>query len=200
MRTLTSLLLVLLASGMFTYGFAEDKTKQGKENPVVVLETSLGDITIELWAEKAPITTNNFLRYVEDNFFDNTIFHRVIDNFMIQGGGFTPDMKQKTTHEPIKNEASKELENKRGTIAMARTSDVNSATSQFFINVVDNDFLDHKNATSQGFGYAVFGQVVDGMDVVDKIKDVKTTRFGHFQDVPAEPVVIKRAYKAEKDE
>lgn len=159
-------------------------------NPVVVMETSEGTIKIELWADKAPSTVSNFLRYVDSNFFDGTIFHRVISDFMIQGGGLTPDMKQKKTGDPIKNEAAAELKNNRGTIAMARTSLVNSATSQFFINVVDNDFLNHRDKTPMGFGYAVFGQVVEGMDVVDRIRQVKTTSFGPHQDVPAIPVMI----------
>ncbi|NSW87937.1 MAG: peptidyl-prolyl cis-trans isomerase [Syntrophobacteraceae bacterium] len=159
-------------------------------NPVVVMETSEGTIKIELWADKAPGTVSNFLRYVDSNFFDGTIFHRVISDFMIQGGGLTPDMKQKKTGDPIKNEAAAELKNNRGTIAMARTSLVNSATSQFFINVVDNDFLNHRDKTPMGFGYAVFGRVVEGMDVVDRIRQVKTTSFGPHQDVPAIPVMI----------
>ncbi len=160
------------------------------KNPVVVMETSEGAVKIELWADKAPISVKNFLRYVDEGFYAGTVFHRVISNFMIQGGGMTPDMKPKKTRDPIKNEASPELKNTRGTIAMARTNIVNSATSQFFINVVDNDFLDHKNKTPAGFGYAAFGQVIDGMDVVDKIKDVKTTSVGPHQDVPVTPVVI----------
>lgn len=159
-------------------------------NPVVVMETSEGTIKIELWADKAPGTVSNFLRYVDSNFFDGTIFHSVISDFMIQGGGLTPDMKQKKTGDPIKNEAAAELKNNRGTIAMARTSLVNSATSQFFINVVDNDFLNHRDKTPMGFGYAVFGRVVEGMDVVDRIRQVKTTSFGPHQDVPAIPVMI----------
>ena len=163
----------------------------GQENPVVVLETSEGTIKIELWQNQAPATVRNFLRYVDEGFYDGTIFHRVISDFMIQGGGLTPDMKTKKTRDPIKNEAKTELKNERGTIAMARTNLVNSATAQFFINLEDNDFLDHKSKTPDGFGYAVFGKVIEGMDVVDKIKGVKTTSFGQFQDVPASPVVIQ---------
>jgi len=155
------------------------------------METSEGTIKIELWPDKAPATVKNFLRYVDDGFYDGTIFHRVISNFMIQGGGLTPDMKTKKTRDPIKNEATPELKNEVGTIAMARTSLVNSATSQFFINVENNDFLDHKDKTPSGFGYAVFGKVVEGMDVVEKIKNVKTTSFGQHQDVPAGPVIIE---------
>ena len=141
----------------------------------VTVKTSLGEITIELDEDKAPITVKNFLSYVNDKFYDGTIFHRVIDGFMIQGGGFTPEMTQKPTSPPIKNEAGNGLKNLRGTITMARTSVVDSATSQFFINVADNDFLNHRNESSEGFGYAVFGRVTDGMDVVDRIKKVSTT-------------------------
>jgi len=169
---------------------AEEKIKK-EENPVVLMKTSMGNIKIELYPDKAPITVENFLSYVDKGFYDGTIFHRVINGFMIQGGGFTPDMQQKKTDHPIKNEASNGLKNRRGTIAMARTNVVDSATCQFFINVVDNPFLDFKNETPQGYGYCVFGKVIDGMDVVDKIKTVKTTTKGFHKDVPAEPVVIK---------
>ena len=155
------------------------------------MKTSEGSIRIELWADKAPITVKNFLEYVDEGFFNGTIFHRVIDNFMIQGGGFTADMKQKDTHAPIKNEASADLKNDVGTIAMARTGVVDSATSQFFINVSNNVSLNHRDESPQGFGYAVFGKVIEGMDVVDKIKKVQTTSYGMHQDVPAKPVVIE---------
>jgi cyclophilin family peptidyl-prolyl cis-trans isomerase len=154
------------------------------------METSEGTVKIELWADKAPGTVTNFLRYVDDASFDGTIFHRIIPDFMIQGGGLTPDMKPKKTRDPIKNEASPDVKNERGTLAMARTSLVNSATSQFFINVVDNPFLNQKNKTPTGFGYCVFGKVIEGMDVVDRIKDVKTVSFGQHENVPAMPVVI----------
>lgn len=176
---------------MLTLVFANGEEIKKKVNPVVVMETSEGTIKIELWEDKAPITVKNFLRYVDEKFYNGTIYHRVISDFMIQGGGFTPDMKQKDTHEPIKNEASAELKNNRGTIAMARTNVVDSATAQFFINVKDNDFLNHRDNTPQGFGYVVFGKVIEGMDVVDKIKGVKTTTVGHFSDVPVTPVIIK---------
>jgi len=172
-------------------GIAGEEKMNQPENPVVVVDTSEGAIRIELWADKAPITVKNFLRYVEEGFYDGTIFHRVIDNFMIQGGGFTQDMNQKQPHEPIKNEASSEVKNDRGAIAMARTGIVDSATSQFFINVKDNDFLNHKDNTPPGFGYAVFGKVIEGMDVVDKIKKVQTATAGPHQNVPVTPVVIK---------
>lgn len=163
----------------------------GEENPVVLMETSLGNIKIELDQAKAPITVKNFLSYVDEKFYDGTIFHRVIGNFMIQGGGFTADMQQKRAKAPIKNESGNGLKNMRGTLAMARTNIVDSATAQFFINVVDNDFLNHQSTTPQGFGYAVFGKVIEGMDVVDKIKAVKTGSKMGFSDVPAETVVIK---------
>jgi cyclophilin family peptidyl-prolyl cis-trans isomerase len=159
-------------------------------NPIVLLETSLGSIRVELWADKAPKTVENFLSYVDEKFFDGTIFHRVIDGFMIQGGGMTPDMRQKSTHKPVQNEARADVPNARGTIAMARTNVVDSATAQFFINVADNDFLNHRDKTPAGFGYAVFGKVIDGMDVVDKIKAVKTTNSGGHQDVPEKAVTI----------
>lgn len=163
------------------------------DNPQVRLETSHGNIVIELDAEKAPVTTENFLTYVKDQFYDLTTFHRVIPNFMIQGGGFMEDMMQKATRDPIKNEADNGLLNKRGTLAMARTPDPDSASSQFFINLRDNDFLNYTAPTSQGWGYAVFGKVVEGMDVVDSIAQVNTTnKMGHA-DVPEEPVVIKSA-------
>lgn len=165
-------------------------SKSEAVNPKVKLETNQGDIIVELYPEKSPITVDNFLNYVSTNFYDNTIFHRVIGNFMIQGGGFTPEMEQKETREPIKNEANNGLSNKRGTIAMARTQIVDSATCQFFINVVDNNFLDFKNDSPQGYGYCVFGQVIEGIDTVDKIREVETTSHGYFNDVPAEPVII----------
>jgi peptidyl-prolyl cis-trans isomerase B (cyclophilin B) len=161
-------------------------------NPVIRMETSLGPITLELAADLAPITVANFLEYVADGFFDGTIFHRVIPEFMIQGGGMTADMAQKPSRAPIRNEAGNGLKNLRGTIAMARTSVVDSATCQFFINVVDNAFLDHRDTSAGGFGYAVFGRVTDGMETVDKIQQVKTANRAGHQDVPAEPVVIER--------
>ena len=157
----------------------------------VKLETSMGDIVVELNQEAAPVTVKNFLRYVEESFYDGTIFHRVIPNFMIQGGGFTADMRRKETHEPIINEANNGLKNERGTIVMARTNNPNSATSQFFINHKDNDFLNY--VENRNPGYAVFGRVVEGMETVDKIAAVKTMRKGPFADVPVEPVVIKTA-------
>jgi len=160
---------------------------------MVKLSTNLGAITLELDAERAPETVKNFLQYVKDGHYDNTVFHRVIDGFMIQGGGFEPGMRQKATRAPIQNEAANGLKNARGTIAMARTGDPHSATAQFFINVADNAFLNHTAPSGQGWGYCVFGRVTDGMDVVDKIKGVRTGSKGMHKDVPVEDVVIERA-------
>jgi cyclophilin family peptidyl-prolyl cis-trans isomerase len=162
-------------------------------NPKVILNTTLGALTVELLADQAPITVQNFLGYVDAGFFDGTIFHRVIPGFMVQGGGFTADMRQKPTRASIKNEADNGVKNTRGTLAMARTSDINSATAQFFVNLVDNGFLDHGG---RDFGYAVFGRVTAGMDVVDAIAKVKTGRKGSHGDVPLEPVVIQRVARA----
>lgn len=164
---------------------------------MITMKTNYGDIVIELDTEQTPITAENFLNYARNGFYDGTIFHRVIDGFMIQGGGFTSDMQQKDTNDPIENEADKAESNLRGSIAMARTSDPHSATAQFFINVSDNLFLDHKNKSADGWGYCVFGRVVDGMDVVDKIKAVATTSRAGHQDVPAEEVVIKEVKVSE---
>ena len=160
-------------------------------NPKVLMETSKGNITIELYEQEAPITVKNFLSYVSDGFYNNLIFHRVIPNFMIQGGGFDAKMNQKPVKDPIKNEARRGLNNKRGTLAMARTNVINSATGQFFINLINNDFLNHKDSSSSGFGYAVFGEVIDGMDVVDSIGKSRTHAFGMFRDVPIKEIFIK---------
>ncbi|MER3416587.1 MAG: cyclophilin [Gemmataceae bacterium] len=176
------------------YSVAQEK---GGKNPVVVMETSLGTIKIELFEAQAPITVKNFLQYVDDKFYDGTIFHRVIDNFMVQGGGYEPGMKEKKTRPPIKNESANGLSNERGTIAMARTSDPDSATAQFYINVVDNKFLDKSNARD-GVGYCVFGRVIEGMDVVDKIRKVETRTFGSFQNVPVRDVIIKSARRVQQ--
>jgi cyclophilin family peptidyl-prolyl cis-trans isomerase len=183
------LLGVAAAVMVFTFGCPADK-KNYEGRTMVKLETTKGDIVIEVNETAAPVTAANFLQYVKDGFYDGTIFHRVKPNFMIQGGGFTPDMKQKTTRPPIVNEAKNGLKNKRGTIAMARTNDPGSATAQFFINHVDNAFLDY---SARDPGYAVFGQVVEGMDVVDAIAKVKTGIKDMFQDVPVETVIIKSA-------
>ena len=162
-------------------------------NPKVEMETSKGKFVIELFPEKAPETVKNFLNYVEAKYYDGTIFHRVIPNFMIQGGGFTSDMKRKSAGAPIKNEADNGLKNDRGTIAMARTGDPHSATAQFFISSVNNDFLNHKSKTQQGWGYVVFGKVITGMDVVDAISASKTVTRGGYRDVPAKTIQINSA-------
>lgn len=166
------------------------------ENPVVQIETSLGNIKVELFQDKAPITVKNFLGYVEDKHYDGTIFHRVIPTFMIQGGGFKPGMAEKDTKEAIQNESANGLSNLRGTLAMARTPRPHSATAQFFVNVKDNTFLD-KNKAQDGFGYCVFGRVTEGMDVVDKIKAVATATKGDHENVPTEDVVIKSIRRVE---
>jgi peptidyl-prolyl cis-trans isomerase B (cyclophilin B) len=173
----------------------ETATTPEETHPMVTLKTSKGDITLKLFEDKAPISVANFLAYVDSGHYAGTIFHRVIPNFMIQGGGFTPDMQQKSTREPIKNEAQNGLANKRGTIAMARTQIIDSATSQFFINVVDNQGLNYKSPDMQGFGYCVFGEVVEGMDVVDAIRAVPTGRKGPHGDVPLETVEILEAVR-----
>ena len=160
---------------------------------MIKLHTNHGVITLELFEDKAPETAANFKEYVKSGHYDNTVFHRVINNFMIQGGGFEPGMKQKSTRAPIKNEANNGVGNKNGTVAMARTMEPHSASAQFFINVADNDFLNHSAPTVQGWGYCVFGQVVDGMDVVNKIKAVPTTMRAGHQDVPSDDVIIEKA-------
>ena len=161
-------------------------------NPMVLMETSSGDILLELFEDKAPVTVANFLRYVDEEFYNYTIFHRVLKDFMIQGGGLGVRMDEKATHEPIQNEAGNGLKNTRGTIAMARTSEPHSAAAQFFINLVDNDFLDHEDDTPENFGYCVFGKVEDGMDVVDKIAKLKVKAQGEHEAVPLDMVVITR--------
>ncbi|HFB66535.1 MAG TPA: peptidyl-prolyl cis-trans isomerase [Aeromonadales bacterium] len=163
---------------------------------MVVFETNKGNFTLELFPEKAPKTVENFLNYVRKGFYDNTIFHRVIPNFMIQGGGFEPGMSQKATDEQIENEADNGLSNETGTVAMARTGDPHSASCQFFINVKDNNFLDFQNESPQGYGYCVFAKVVDGMDVIEKIRDVETSSSGMHQDVPVDDVIINKAYES----
>ena len=159
-------------------------------NPLVLMETAMGEVIIELFEDKAPETVKNFLTYVDAEHYDGTIFHRVIAGFMIQGGGMTGMMKEKTTGAPVKNEADNGLKNERGTVSMARTMDPHSATAQFFVNVVDNTFLNHSAPTNKGWGYCVFGKVAEGMDVVDKIRKVRTKTAGMHSDVPAEPVYI----------
>lgn len=163
------------------------------DNPQVLIKTNHGDITVELFAAKAPKTVDNFLTYVNEGHYNGTIFHRVIKDFMIQGGGFTADMQQKPTHAPVENEADNGLRNTIGTLAMARTNDPHSATAQFFINTMNNDFLDFREKTPRAWGYAVFGRVIDGMKVVNDIRSVKTGNRAMHQDVPAEDVVIESA-------
>ncbi len=165
---------------------------QAADNPVVRMTTSLGVVEMELLPDKAPATVKNFLDYVSAGHYDGTLFHRVIPGFMIQGGGFTPGMRQKPTREPVRNEADNGLKNVRGSVAMARTMEPHSATAQFFINVADNDFLDHRDKTLRGWGYAVYGRVVKGMEVVDRIVSVPTTTVGGHQDVPRTDVVIQK--------
>jgi len=195
-------LLALCACTVFTLGAAasagaassNSETKGTHSmNPRVKLSTNYGDMVIELNAEKAPKSTQNFLDYAKSGFYDGTIFHRVIGNFMIQGGGFEPGMKQKETNAPIENEANNGLKNDKYTLAMARTNDPHSATAQFFINVTDNDFLNFSSPNPRGWGYAVFGKVVEGTETVDKIKAVRTGNSGFHQDVPVEDVVITKA-------
>ncbi len=182
--------LLVIACGVAS---GADSTPK-REKPVVLLETSLGHIKIALDPDKAPVSVKNFLAYVQEGHYDGLIFHRVIRDFMVQGGGFTRDMREKrSARPPIRNEAGNGLRNDRGTIAMARTGVVDSATAQFFINVENNDFLNHVDETPRGYGYAVFGKVIEGMDVVDKIRAVPTGRFSMFQDVPKEPVTIVKA-------
>lgn len=166
-------------------------------NPLVLMETSSGDILLELFADKAPATVENFLRYVDEGFYDNTIFHRVIKDFMIQGGGLGVRMDEKPTHEPIRNEADNGLKNARGTLAMARTPEPHSATAQFFINLVDNEELDHVDDSAEGYGYCVFGRVEDGMNVVDKIAKLKVRPQGVHEAVPVDMVVISRVSRFE---
>ncbi len=189
---LRSLIVIIIICSTGNSGTAGEKgMKPTTENPMAVIETSEGAIKVELWADKAPITVKNFISYAEEGYYKGTVFHRVIDGFMIQGGGLDANLKPKATRSPIKNDAAAELKNERGTIAMARTNVVDSATSQFFINVADNDFLDHQDKTPKGYGYAVFGKVVEGMDVVDRIEKVETKSMGPHQDVPVKSVVIK---------
>lgn len=164
-----------------------------KKHPIVLFKTSMGDIRIELYPEKAPITVQNFLDYIAEGHYDHTIYHRVIDGFMVQGGGFNKEFVQKPTKKAIENEASNGLKNERGSVAMARTNEVNSATSQFFINLVNNSFLDFKSKAPHEYGYCVFGKVIDGMDVVDKMRQVKTGSKGSHRDVPLETIEILSA-------
>ena len=186
MRSLIFTLLMVFAANV-----------AAQDNPVVVMETNKGTIKIELWADKAPLSVENFLRYTDNDYYDGLIFHRVISGFMIQGGGFSPDMVQKSTYDAIKNEANSDVKNDRGTLAMARTNIVDSATSQFFVNLSDNDFQNHSNESPSGFGYAVFGEVIEGMDIVDIIAAVATGTVGGLGDVPTDTVVINSVRRVE---
>lgn len=198
MKKLMTLLFVLLLGACGQQSETQTTEQNGPtalkdtSNPTVLMQTSKGDIVIELYPDKAPKTVENFLKYVDDGFYDGTVFHRVIDGFMIQGGGFTPDMTKKETRAPIMNEADNGLRNIIGTISMARTMDPHSATAQFFINVANNTSLDFREKTPRAWGYAVFGRVIKGMDVVTAIKGVKTTTRGVYRDVPAENIIIQK--------
>ncbi|MDI6775324.1 MAG: peptidylprolyl isomerase [Verrucomicrobiota bacterium] len=200
-------IVIVTAAGILGFGGAKaraaedaatkDKPAEAGVNTAIVIETSLGAIKAELWADKAPTTVSNFLKYADDKFYDGTIFHRVIKGFMIQGGGFTPDYKQKPTRAPVKNEAKTDVPNDRGALAMARAGVVDSATAQFFINHKDNGFLNHRDETAQGFGYCVFGKITDGLDIVDKIAEVETGPGGPFaKDAPKTVVLIKTIRRA----
>jgi peptidyl-prolyl cis-trans isomerase B (cyclophilin B) len=196
MRVFSLACCAALAMSLGGPALASSTSEQGTSmstHPQVRLHTNMGDMLIELDAEKAPKTVENFLAYVKEGFYDGTVFHRVINNFMVQGGGFEAGMKQKQTHAPVENEANNGLKNDRYTLAMARTADPHSATAQFFINVADNDFLNFTAPTPNGWGYAVFGKVIEGTEVVDEIKKVKTGTKGFHQDVPADDVIIESA-------
>ena len=192
MKNLLDLLLVVALGLVPMAGYTQDKQPEGVGMVTVKMETTKGVITLELDGNKAPETVANFVEYAKAGFYDGTVFHRVIPGFMVQGGGFDTDMKQKKTNAPVKNEADNGLKNDTGTVAMARTSDPNSATAQFFINVKDNDFLNHSSPTPQGWGYTVFGKVTDGMDAVRSIEKVKTATNHGMQDVPMMEVVIRK--------
>ena len=194
MKHLLGLILATVVGLAPVTGYSQDNQSNAKGAGMVkvTMETSMGVITLELDREKAPVTVDNFVNYAKSGHYDGTVFHRVIPGFMIQGGGFDSDMKQKSTQSPIKIEADNGLKNTKGTVAMARTNDPNSATSQFFINVADNGFLDHKSPTAQGWGYAVFGKVTGGMDVVEAIEKVETGNNSGHQNVPKKQVIIEK--------
>jgi len=192
-----SLFAIILIGG---FAMTADAKDEKATNPVVEMKTNMGVIKIELYPDKAPKSVENLLWYIEKRFYENLVFHRVIPNFMIQGGGFTKDMSKKEPNAPIINEATNGLGNDRGTLAMARTMEINSATCQFFINLKDNDFLNHKDKTSRGYGYAVFGKIIEGLEVMDKIAEVKTTTKGGYENVPSSPVIIEKAYVLDETE
>ncbi len=183
-------ILIILAGAILCAGIA-GAAEPAAKNPLVLMQTSMGNIKLELFTAEAPLTVKNFLDYVASGFYNGTVYHRVIPDFMIQGGGFTPNLKQKPAGAPVKNEADNGLKNLRGTIAMARTMVIDSAMAQFFINVKDNGFLDHSDKTVKGYGYAVFGKVIEGMDVVDKIAAVRTSALRGFPNFPTTPIVIE---------
>lgn len=190
--TLTRAIIATAASLLFAVS-TTPQAQEKEKNPMVKMTTNYGPIEIEVFPKEAPVTAENFLRYVRDGFYDGVIFHRVVPNFVIQGGGMEPGMKEKQTRPPIKNEADNGLKNDRGTLSMARTNDPDSASSQFFINLKDNDFLNHTGKTPRGWGYAVFARVVSGMEVVDEIAKTPTTSAGFHQDVPAKDIIIEKA-------
>lgn len=196
-KLIALLALSIILLSLSVPGIAEEEKVQ--ENPMVVVKTSMGSFTIELFEKEAPITVENFLNYVDKKFYDETIFHRIIPTFVIQGGGFTSDMMKKAVGPPIKNEAANGLKNEKGTLSMARTGEIHSATSQFFINLINNTSLDHVDKTSRGYGYAVFGKVVEGWEVVEKIKKAKTTTKGQYKDVPVKPIVIESMRRVEPE-
>lgn len=190
-------MLVLMLVGVLSAGCVSLVKKGNAMNHTVIIETSKGTMTAELWADKAPDTVDNFLQYVDSGYYDGLVFHRIIEGFMIQGGGFDLRMEKKATRDPIKNEARSDVRNERGTLSMARTMVVDSGTSQFFVNHADNAALDHRDKTEQGYGYCVFGKLVDGYDVLDAIAGVKTGVMGGYRDIPVEPVVIKSIRRVE---
>ena len=190
------LILVVLV-GLVSGGCVSLPTKGKAMNTTIIIETSKGTMKAELWADKAPKTVENILQYVDSGYYDGLVFHRIIKGFMIQGGGFDLRMEKKATKDPVKNEARSDVRNERGTLSMARTMDVDSGTSQFFVNHADNAALDHRDKTDQGYGYCVFGELIDGLDVLDAIAGVKTGVMGGYRDIPVEPVVIKSIRRVE---
>ena len=187
-QSLSIVFLLFMICSLVTVSYAQNKKNQ--QDPVIIIETSLGNITLNLFQNKAPLTVKNFLGYVKENFYEGTIFHRVKKGVLIQGGTYTQELTKKQTHNPIKNEADNKIKNKKGTVAMARSSKIDSATSQFFINLKDNPNFDHQNASKEGYGYCVFGKVTEGMEVVKKIGEIDTASKGDHKNVPVEPILI----------